>query len=60
LLLLKWLTITYALYSNLVPAIEKSSEFRSKLAQFPPITSGTHRETKSVEAMMDETMGYLD
>jgi beta-1,4-N-acetylglucosaminyltransferase len=58
--LLKRFTTTYAVYSNLVPAIENSSEFRSKLAQFPPITSGTHRETKSVEALMDETMGYLD
>jgi beta-1,4-N-acetylglucosaminyltransferase len=30
------------------------------MAQFPPITSGKHRETKSFAAIMDETMGFMD
>jgi beta-1,4-N-acetylglucosaminyltransferase len=46
--------------SNLAPAIEKSEGFREKMAQFPPLTSGKHRETKSFAAIMDETMGFLD
>lgn len=45
---------------NLAPAIQKSADFRIKMAQFPPITSGKHRETKSFAAIMDETMGFLD
>ncbi|KAI4607910.1 hypothetical protein J4E80_009306 [Alternaria sp. BMP 0032] len=45
---------------NLAPAIKKSDEFRLKMSQFPPITSGKHRETKSFAAIMDETTGYMD
>jgi beta-1,4-N-acetylglucosaminyltransferase len=30
------------------------------MAQFPPITSGKHRETKSFAAIMDETMSFMD
>ncbi|KAF2690032.1 glycosyltransferase family 1 protein [Lentithecium fluviatile CBS 122367] len=45
---------------NLAPAIAKSSDFRAKMAQFPPLTSGKHRETKSFADIMDETMGFLD
>ncbi|KAH7384504.1 glycosyltransferase family 28 C-terminal domain-containing protein [Pyrenochaeta sp. MPI-SDFR-AT-0127] len=46
--------------TDLVPAIKKSEEFRTKMSQFPPITSGKHRETKSFAAIMDETMGFMD
>lgn len=46
--------------SNLTPAIQKSEDFRVKMAQFPPVTSGKHRETKSFAAIMDETMGFMD
>lgn len=46
--------------SDLVPAIHRSEEFRLKMAQFPPITSGKHRETKSFAAIMDETMGFME
>ncbi|KAI4938448.1 hypothetical protein J4E85_000888 [Alternaria conjuncta] len=45
---------------NLAPAIKKSDEFRLKMSQFPPMTSGKHRETKSFAAIMDETTGYMD
>ncbi|KAH9864449.1 hypothetical protein J1614_010383 [Plenodomus biglobosus] len=45
---------------NLTPALIKSEEFRVKMSQFPPITSGKHRETKSFAAIMDETIGFLD
>ncbi|KAF2994176.1 N-acetylglucosaminyldiphosphodolichol N-acetylglucosaminyltransferase catalytic subunit alg13 [Curvularia kusanoi] len=45
---------------DLGPAITKSEEFRTKMAQFPPITSGKHRETKSFAAIMDETVGFMD
>lgn len=45
---------------DLGPAIRKSEEFRVKMAQFPPITSGKHRETKSFAAIMDETVGFMD
>ncbi|KAI4654313.1 uncharacterized protein J4E78_007358 [Alternaria triticimaculans] len=45
---------------NLAPAIKKSDDFRLKMSQFPPITSGKHRETKSFAAIMDETTGYMD
>lgn len=45
---------------NLTPALIKSEEFRVKMSQFPPITSGKHRETKSFAAIMDETVGFLD
>jgi beta-1,4-N-acetylglucosaminyltransferase len=45
---------------DLGPAIRKSEEFRTKMAQFPPITSGKHRETKSFAAIMDETVGFMD
>ena len=50
----------HSLHSNLAPAIEKSHAFRQKMAQFPPIASGKHRETKSFAAIMDETMGFMD
>jgi beta-1,4-N-acetylglucosaminyltransferase len=45
---------------NLAPAIKKSDDFRLKMSQFPPVTSGKHRETKSFAAIMDETTGYMD
>ncbi|KAL5118894.1 N-acetylglucosaminyldiphosphodolichol N-acetylglucosaminyltransferase catalytic subunit alg13 [Pleosporales sp. CAS-2024a] len=45
---------------NLSLAINKANEFRVKMAQFPPVTSGKHRETKSFAAIMDETMGFMD
>ncbi|KAF2130645.1 glycosyltransferase family 1 protein [Dothidotthia symphoricarpi CBS 119687] len=45
---------------NLAPAIKKSEGFRVRMSQFPPITSGKHRETKSFAAIMDETMGFMD
>ncbi|KAI4658207.1 uncharacterized protein J4E79_007189 [Alternaria viburni] len=45
---------------NLASAIKKSDEFRLKMSQFPPMTSGKHRETKSFAAIMDETTGYMD
>jgi beta-1,4-N-acetylglucosaminyltransferase len=46
--------------SNLTPTIQKSEDFRVKMAQFPPLTSGKHRETKSFAAIMDETLGFMD
>jgi beta-1,4-N-acetylglucosaminyltransferase len=46
--------------SNLTLAIQKSEDFRVKMAQFPPVTSGKHRETKSFAAIMDETLGFMD
>jgi beta-1,4-N-acetylglucosaminyltransferase len=45
---------------DLIPAIRKAEDFRAKMAQFPPITSGKHRETKTFAAVMDETMGFWD
>ncbi|KAF1950910.1 hypothetical protein CC80DRAFT_219592 [Byssothecium circinans] len=45
---------------NLSSAIKKSEGFRVKMSQFPPITSGKHRETKSFAAIMDETMGFME
>ncbi|KAH3919240.1 UDP-N-acetylglucosamine transferase subunit ALG13 [Parastagonospora nodorum] len=45
---------------DLTPAIQKSNDFRVKMAQFPPVTSGKHRETKSFAAIMDDTVGFLD
>ncbi|KAF3044419.1 N-acetylglucosaminyldiphosphodolichol N-acetylglucosaminyltransferase catalytic subunit alg13 [Didymella heteroderae] len=45
---------------DLAPSIQKSEEFRTKMSQFPPITSGKHRETKSFAAIMDETVGFMD
>ncbi|KAF1922983.1 glycosyltransferase family 1 protein [Didymella exigua CBS 183.55] len=45
---------------RLVPSIQKSEEFRTKMSQFPPPTSGKHRETKSFAAIMDETVGFMD
>lgn len=45
--------------SDLAPAIKKSEDFRKKMSQFPPITSGKHRETKSFAAIMDETIGFM-
>ncbi|CAO2655687.1 Nn.00g044900.m01.CDS01 [Neocucurbitaria sp. VM-36] len=45
---------------DLAPAIRKSEDFRIKMSQFPPVTSGEHRETKSFAAVMDETMGFMD
>ncbi|KAF2626267.1 glycosyltransferase family 1 protein [Macroventuria anomochaeta] len=41
-------------------AIRKSEEFRTRMSQFPPVTSGQHRETKSFAAIMDETVGFMD
>jgi len=46
--------------SNLAPAIKSSEGFRIKMSQFPPVTSGKHRETKSFAAIMDETIGFMD
>ena len=51
---------TDVLNRDLGPAIRRSEEFRAKMAQFPPITSGKHRETKSFAAIMDETVGFMD
>jgi beta-1,4-N-acetylglucosaminyltransferase len=51
---------TNVLNRDLGPAIRRSEEFRAKMAQFPPITSGKHRETKSFAAIMDETVGFMD
>jgi hypothetical protein len=45
---------------NLAPAIQDSEGFRVRMAQFPPITSGKHRETKTFAAIMRETIGFLD
>lgn len=45
---------------DLGPTIRKSEEFRTEMSQFPPITSGKHRETKSFAAIMDETVGFMD
>ncbi|KAF1845202.1 glycosyltransferase family 1 protein [Cucurbitaria berberidis CBS 394.84] len=45
---------------DLASAIRKSEGFRIKMSQFPPVTSGEHRETKSFAAIMDETMGFMD
>lgn len=45
---------------DLAPAIVKSQEFKRRMAQFPPITSGKHRETKTMNNIMDETMDFLD
>jgi beta-1,4-N-acetylglucosaminyltransferase len=46
--------------SDLASSIQKSEEFRIKMSQFPPITSGKHRETKSFAAIMDETVGFME
>ncbi|XP_014557601.1 glycosyltransferase family 1 protein [Bipolaris victoriae FI3] len=46
--------------TNLASAIKRSDEFRIKMSQFPPVTSGKHRETKSFAAIMDETTGFMD
>lgn len=45
---------------DLGPAIRKSGEFRTRISQFPPMTSGKHRETKSFAAIMDDTVGFMD
>ncbi|KAJ4371287.1 N-acetylglucosaminyldiphosphodolichol N-acetylglucosaminyltransferase catalytic subunit alg13 [Neocucurbitaria cava] len=45
---------------DLAPAITKSEDFRVKMSQFPPVTSGEHRDTKSFNAIMDETLGFMD
>lgn len=41
-------------------AIVNSQEFKHKMAIFPPVTSGKHRVTKTMNNVMDETMGFLD
>ncbi|PVI05090.1 glycosyltransferase family 1 protein [Periconia macrospinosa] len=46
--------------TNLGPTILKSEGFRQEMNQFPPITSGKHRETKSFAAIMDDTLGILE
>ncbi|KAF1940329.1 hypothetical protein EJ02DRAFT_445582 [Clathrospora elynae] len=46
--------------ADLTPAIKKSEDFRIKMSQFPPVTSGKHRETKTFAAIMDETLGFMD
>ncbi|KAF2739724.1 hypothetical protein EJ04DRAFT_483918 [Polyplosphaeria fusca] len=45
---------------NLDTVISTAEDFRVKMSQFPPITSGKHRETKSFGAIMDETLGFMD
>ena len=52
-------SITYS-YSDLVPAIQTSEAFRTKMAQFPPPTAGRERENKSFAKVMDETVGFTD
>lgn len=47
-------------FRNLGPAIRKSEQFRTQMSQFPPMTSGKHRETKTFAAIMDETVGFMD
>jgi beta-1,4-N-acetylglucosaminyltransferase len=55
-----WVVWSLIARSDLAAAIKKSEEFRSKLSRFPPIESGTHRETKSFAAIMDETTGFME
>ncbi|KAF2193744.1 glycosyltransferase family 1 protein [Zopfia rhizophila CBS 207.26] len=45
---------------NLAPSIAYSESFKMKKAQFPPITSGKHRETEGLEAIMDAELGFQD
>ncbi|KAF2468461.1 uncharacterized protein BDR25DRAFT_304904 [Lindgomyces ingoldianus] len=45
---------------NLAPAILEAENFKQKMAQFPPITSGKHRETKSFAGIMDEMLGFVE
>ncbi|ORX91671.1 glycosyltransferase family 28 C-terminal domain-domain-containing protein [Clohesyomyces aquaticus] len=45
---------------NLAPAILEAEQFKQKMTQFPPITSGKHRETKSFAGVMDEMLGFVE
>ncbi|KAJ4359641.1 N-acetylglucosaminyldiphosphodolichol N-acetylglucosaminyltransferase catalytic subunit alg13 [Didymosphaeria variabile] len=45
---------------NLAPAIKAFEDFRAKMAQFPPITAGKQRQSKSFADVMDETVGFTD
>jgi len=45
---------------NLAPAIKASEQFRAKMTQFPPVTAGKQRQTKSFANIMDETVGFTD
>lgn len=47
-------------FRNISSALLQSEDFRTRMLQFPPPTSGKHRETKSFAAIMDETVGFLD
>ncbi|OAG12478.1 uncharacterized protein CC84DRAFT_124104 [Paraphaeosphaeria sporulosa] len=53
----------YVIHGNvdhLAPAIKVSEGFRTKMAQFPPVTAGKERKTKSFANIMDETVGFTD
>lgn len=45
---------------NLAQAIEASEKFRAQMAQFPPITAGKERQTKTFATIMDDTVGFND
>lgn len=53
----------YVIHGNvdhLAPAIKASDGFRTKMAQFPPVTAGKERKVKSFANIMDETVGFTD
>lgn len=55
--------VGYVIHGNvdhLAPAIKASEGFRTRMAQFPPVTAGKERKVKSFANVMDETVGFTD
>jgi beta-1,4-N-acetylglucosaminyltransferase len=46
--------------SNLGAAIEQAEKLRRSQKSWPPVNSGTHRQARGLQGVMDEEMGFLD
>ncbi|KAK3686273.1 N-acetylglucosaminyldiphosphodolichol N-acetylglucosaminyltransferase catalytic subunit alg13 [Vermiconidia calcicola] len=52
--------VVHGQLENLVGALKRAEQLRTRMKSWPPVNSGTHRQAKGLKGVMDEEMGYLD
>lgn len=52
--------VVHGQLKNLVGALKRAEQLRTRMKTWPPVNSGTHRQAKGLKGVMDEEMGYLD
>ena len=45
---------------DLIQALDDAERLRQRQREWPPPTSGVHRQAKGLKGVMDEEMGFLD